>query len=47
MLSLSLDSLASFQIFIYNSYDIPKINFPQKGNHWVKIYEHFKIKRPI
>lgn len=44
MLSLSWDSLVSFQIFIYNSYDIPKINFPQRGNHWVKRYEHFKIK---
>jgi len=37
-------SLVSFQIFIYNSYYIPKINFAQKGNHWVKRYEHFKIK---
>ena len=44
MLSLTLDSLVSFQIFIYNSSDIPKINFPQKGNHWVKRCERFKIK---
>lgn len=46
MVSLSLDSSGSFQIFVYNSYHIPEIN-SQKEIIELKDMNILRLRTPI